>query len=195
MWDFLKFIVHYFFQLLWKIPCSLHVPVAVNSMKESPYWVANSSLHNQETLSCLWGMKNHYLVYKTLLPVYILSQINTVQAISSYFLRSTLILSPHLCLPLPSCLFPTSLPIKTMYAFLFSIIHATCNCLHPPVIPPSQDQISFSAPYSYTPSAYILPSMWWINSTLIQNNRQDYTRTVVLYILIMFLEVAGNSQI
>ena len=40
--------------------------------------------------------------------------------------RSTLILSFHLCLGLPSCLFPSGFPTKALYAALLSSIRATC---------------------------------------------------------------------
>jgi hypothetical protein len=84
-------------------------------------------------------MKVHDLIHKNLPPAHILSQINPVQNIPSYFLRTTLILSSYLFLCLPNCLFSTSLPVKTVYAFRFSIICATWNfpthLLYPP--PPS----------------------------------------------------------
>jgi hypothetical protein len=54
----------------------------------------------------------------------ILSRINSVHTILSY-LRSTLILSSHLRLGLPSGLFPSGFPINILYAFLFTPIHAT----------------------------------------------------------------------
>jgi hypothetical protein len=42
------------------------------------------------------------------------------------FLRSILILSSHLCLSLPSGLFPTGFPTKILYVFLFSPMRAKC---------------------------------------------------------------------
>jgi len=41
------------------------------------------------------------------------------------YVRSILILLSHLCLGLPSGLFPSSCPIKTLYAPLISPVHAT----------------------------------------------------------------------
>ena len=42
------------------------------------------------------------------------------------FTRSILILSSHLCLSLSNGLFPSGLPMKTLYMSLLSPIHATC---------------------------------------------------------------------
>jgi len=44
-----------------------------------------------------------------------------------YTLRSTLILSFHLCLGLPCSLFPPSLPTEILYAFLIPPIHVTMS--------------------------------------------------------------------
>ena len=70
--------------------------------------------------------KAHYRVYKCPPPVPILSQIIPVHAPHSTCWRPILILSSHLCLGLPSDLFPSGFPIKTLYATLLSHMHATC---------------------------------------------------------------------
>jgi len=101
--------------------------------------------------------------------------------------RPILTLSSHQRLGLPSGLFPSGFPTKTMYK---TILPHTCYMHRPsrssrsdhpnnigwgvqviqvlhflvfctPLLPrPSWAQISSSEPYSQTPSAYVPPSMW-----------------------------------
>jgi hypothetical protein len=59
----------------------------------------------------------HYRIHKNKLPVPTLSQINPVRALTW---RSILIISSHLLLSLPSDLFPSGYPAKTLYAALLS---------------------------------------------------------------------------
>ena len=56
-------------------------------------------------------------------PVPLLRQINPVHAPISHSLK---IHPSHLCLGLPSGLFPSGFPTKTLYIPLLSPIHATC---------------------------------------------------------------------
>jgi len=59
-------------------------------------------------------------------PVPILSQINTVHSLHPSSWRSSLILSSHLQLGLPSGLFPSGFPTKSLYVLLLSPIRTTC---------------------------------------------------------------------
>jgi hypothetical protein len=67
-------------------------------------------------------------MFTKMLPlVCVLSQMNSVYNITSCFLRTILILSFHLCLSLPSGLFPSAFTTKNLYAFFFSflcVLHA-----------------------------------------------------------------------
>jgi hypothetical protein len=95
-------------------------------VEQRPLWEANRFSASQEILHILRNPKVYYGIYKCPPPVPILSQFNPVHATSSsYFLKSILILSSHLCLRLPSRLFPSGFPTKTLYAPLLSPSRAT----------------------------------------------------------------------
>jgi hypothetical protein len=89
-------------------------------MELSSYGEAANCTATQELPNILWNPKAHYRVHKTPPPVRILSHINPAHITPSY-LRSTLILSTHLCLHLPSGLFPSGFPTNILHEFLFSI--------------------------------------------------------------------------
>jgi len=57
------------------------------SMEQSPSWQDNRFSASQEIPLILWNPKDHYRIYKCLLPVTILSPINPVHAPSSHFLN------------------------------------------------------------------------------------------------------------
>ena len=80
----------------------------------------------------LWNPKVQYRIYKCPQPVPILSQLKPVPTPTSHFLK-ILILSSHLCLVLPSGLFPSGFPTKTLYMLLLPspyVLHALPISLH-----------------------------------------------------------------
>ena len=64
--------------------------------------------------SIVWNLKVHYHIYKCPTPIPTLSQINPVHAVHSTSWRSSSVLSSHLCLGLPSGLFPSGFHTKTL---------------------------------------------------------------------------------
>jgi hypothetical protein len=77
----------------------------------TPSWEAISRLATKEFPNILWNPKVHYRVHKSLPLIPILSNINPVHTTASYVLTSTLILSFHPRLDLPSGPFPSGISL------------------------------------------------------------------------------------
>ena len=160
------------------------------SMEHSPSSETNRFSANQEIPHILWNPKVHYLIHKCPPAIPILSQLDPVHTPTSHFLKIHLILTSHLRLRLPSGLFPSGFPTKTLYIPLLSPIRATrsahfivfylitwiifgeqlrslssslCSFLHSPVTSSLLGPVFSSAPYSLTPSAYVPPLKWATN--------------------------------
>ena len=96
------------------------------SMVQSPSWEANWFAASQEIPRILWNPKVHYRTHKRPPPVPILGQPNPIHIPTSHLLE----IHPNIIHPsmpnLPSGLFPSGFPTKTLYAPLSSPICATC---------------------------------------------------------------------
>jgi len=95
-------------------------------MQQSPSWKTNQFSASQEVLRILWNPQVHYHIHKCPPPVPIPSQLHPVHTPTSTSWRSILILSSHLWLGIPSGLFPSCFPTKTLNTPLLSPIRATC---------------------------------------------------------------------
>jgi hypothetical protein len=92
--------------------------VLTDSMELSPPSEAASCSDSQEFPSISWSLKVHYCVYKSS-PVCLLSRIESAPPLH-VSQRDFLILSIHLYLFLHTGLFPSKIPTKTLFVFLFS---------------------------------------------------------------------------
>jgi len=98
----------------------------IYSMEQSPSSEANRFSASQEIPRILWNPKVYYRIRKCPPPVPILSQITSVHTPTPQFLKIQFILSSLLSLGLPSGLFPSDFPTKTLYTPLLSPKRATC---------------------------------------------------------------------
>ena len=91
-----------------------------HTMVQSPSWAANRFAASQEIPRISRNPKVNYRTHKRPSPVPIQGESNPV-----HIPHPTLILSTHLRLGLPSVLFPSGFPTKTLYTPLSSPIRAT----------------------------------------------------------------------
>ena len=96
------------------------------SMKQSPFWEANRFSASQEIARILWNTKVHYHIHKCPPRFPILSHIQSMPSHPTSWI-SILLFFSHLSLGLPSGLFLSSFPTKTLYTPLPAPMHATCS--------------------------------------------------------------------
>jgi len=92
------------------------------SREQRPSWEGNRFSSSQEIPCIIWNRKVHYHIHKCChLP---LSWPRSIQGMPSHptSWRSIILLSSHLCLGLPSGLFPPGFSTKTLYLSLLSPI-------------------------------------------------------------------------
>ena len=94
----------------------INIYLLIYSTQRSPSWEANWFSVSQEIPCILWNPKVHYRFHKCPPSVPVLSQLDPVHTPAPpTSWRSILILSSHLCLGLPSGLFPSGFPTKTLH--------------------------------------------------------------------------------
>ena len=106
--------------------CTFHKAQITNSTEHSPSWEADRSSASQEIPRTSWNTDVHYRTHKSWLPIPILNQMNPIHTPYTTTEKSILMLFSHLRLGLPSRLFPSLSPTRTLYSLFLSEVCATC---------------------------------------------------------------------
>jgi len=110
----------------------------------STSWDANSHSASLKISCLLQNLKVHYHVYKSLPLIPVLSQTNPIPVSHPVFLRYFLILSFHMCIGLPSGLFPSS-----------SLTNSVCVCVCVCVC------VWYFLSIPSYPPCFDHPNIWW----------------------------------
>jgi hypothetical protein len=95
-----------------------------HSMEQSPFWEANWFAASQEIPRIVWNLKVHYCIHKCPPSIFILSHLNLVHTLTSYFLKI------HLSIILPLT------PGSTKWSLSLRFPHqnpAHAALMHPPL--------------------------------------------------------------
>jgi hypothetical protein len=87
-------------------------------MEQSPSWEANRFAASQEIPRIPWNPNAHHCIHNSPPPVPILSQLNPVRTPTTNFLKIHLNIIRPSTPGLPSVLFPSGFPTKTLYTTL-----------------------------------------------------------------------------
>ena len=113
--DSVYYVMYVYLLVLYLTTLNVAQTVLTYSMEQSPSWETDRFSVSQEIPHILRNPKVHYRNHKCPLTVPILIQLDQVHALTSHSRRSFLILSSHLRLGLPSCLFPSGFPTTVLY--------------------------------------------------------------------------------
>ena len=112
--------------LLTYLPTYLLTYFLTYSMEQSPSWETNRFSDSQEIPHVLWNPMVYYLIHKFPPTLSILSKLDPVHIHTNNFLKIHVIIILATKSGLPSGLFPSGFPTKTLYKPLLSLIRATC---------------------------------------------------------------------
>jgi hypothetical protein len=151
------------------VKCLSVVLLETNYMEQSPSWKANSSSASQAIPYIVCNPKVCYLIHKINPTVLFPNHINPTHAPHPTSWRLILIFFSHLCLCLPSYLFPSGFPTKTLYTSLHSPIVAVCPA-HP-ILLDFITQILFGEEWGHkAPHFFSSPLRYLVSETTVRSD-------------------------